>query len=91
MTDLKQLAQKSLRKTHLVSQESDTEFLNLEDLQKKINTDESFTDSLERGRLVDQVIAMLHGQLRVHAHARGQPRVRSRRGTVGAPKSVGKS
>ena len=61
MSDLKQLAQESLRQTHLLSQNRDTEFLTLDELKCKINDNEAFKDPQERARLVDQTIAMLHG------------------------------
>ena len=70
MSDLENLARESLRQTHLLSQDRDTEFLTLDELKCKINSNESFKDSQERARLVDQAIVMLHGNyVFTHTHA----------------------
>lgn len=70
MIDLTKYARDCLKETHLYSKESDVEFLTLDELKTGINEYRPFSDSQQRARLVDQAIAVLHGNyVFTHAHA----------------------
>lgn len=70
MNDLTKDARDCLKETHLYSKEADVNLLTLEELKTRINNYDLFGDSRQRARLVDQAIAVLHGNyVFTHAHA----------------------